>query len=387
MRLPARPTSIAELKERIDSGELRESRVLEFKREFLGKNEDTARQIAGLAAQGGVLVIGVEEPKGSVPRVTPIETRGSRERVEQIARDIPEPPVQLESHILVDDAPGRGVLWIEIPASAALLHQVAETYYTRDDTQTRPMSDAEVADRMDLRKDRGGPIERALDKALAREQPVAPSLHGRTCIVARPIGAPDREFFEPTRGHDAWEAFVAAWPPAPRVPQLVPHRYWGQISHRFAASGSDFHCDRTLLSYRDIEFEENGAFSQLSYSLDWEDKNPGGVYPVLALLACRDAISLVAAVQRYTGQRRTWDVAFSISNVESLRVRPRFSPWGPSPSQPPIPHDAYYESVLGVSTKRLEDDTRGVVEELTERFIAECGLVFDREWPGDGLPW
>lgn len=387
VRLPRRPANIAELKERIDSGELRESRVLEFKRQFLKKNEDTAREIAGLAAAGGVLVIGVaEEPAGLC--VASIDCTGARERAEQIARDIPEPRVEVESHILDDDEPGHGVLWIEVPASSEMLHQVNGTYYTRDDTQTRRMSDAEVADRMKLREDRGAPIERALDKALAREQPSAPALHGRTCIVARPIGAATTEFYQSTRTHDAWDDFAyAVQPPGGLLPPTL-HRYWGQIHPHSAASGSDVLSRMSLASYRDVEFEENGAFCHLSYSLDWLDANRGGIFPVAALRACSEAISLVGAIQKCTRQRRAWDVAFSIAGVKSLHARPRGSAWMPSPFPHLIPRDAYSKSVLGVSTKRLEDDARGVVGELTERFIAECGLAFDHEWPSDGpLPW
>ncbi len=116
MRLPNRPTSIAELKERIDSGELRESRVLEFKSQFPNNNRALARAIAGLAAEGGVLVIGVAEVRDGL-EVATIDCDGARERVENIARDIPRPPVQLESHILVDDAPGRGLPAATPPAA------------------------------------------------------------------------------------------------------------------------------------------------------------------------------------------------------------------------------------------------------------------------------
>ena len=41
--------------------------------------------------------------------------------------------------------------------------------------------------------------------------------------------------------------------------------------------------------------------------------------------------------------------------------------------RPRIPRDAYSSEVLGVSTQRLEQNERGVVEELAGRFIAECG--------------
>ncbi len=372
MRLPNRPTSIAELKERIDSGELRESRVLEFKRQF-PKNEDTARGIAGLAAEGGVLVIGVAEEQDGL-RVAPIDCNGVRERAENIARDIPKPPVQVESHILDDDAPGRGVLWIEIPASPAMLHQVNSTYYWRDDTQTRPMSDPEVADRMALRTDRRGPIEQALADALARDEPAAPSRHGRTCIVARPIGADPEEFYASTREPADWKSFASEFRPSWRFTTPVPDQYWGHISHRRQTPTE-------LPNYCDIDLQEDGAFCYLSYSQDWLRENEGGIAPFLTLLACRDAIALVVAIQERTGQRRMWDLAFSISDVEGRTSRPQEA-WRSFYSlRTAIPQDAYRRIVLGISTSSLEGDARSVGRELAGRFIAECGLGFDAEWP------
>lgn len=114
-------------------------------------------------------MIGVEEsPTGLT--VAAIDCEGARERVEQIARDIPDPPVQVESFIVPSSTPGQGVLWIEIPASTVMLHQVDGTYYERGDTQTRPMSDRDVADRMRLRADRNGAIEADLAAALNRDE-------------------------------------------------------------------------------------------------------------------------------------------------------------------------------------------------------------------------
>ena len=65
-----------------------------------------------------------------------------------------------------------------------------------------------------------------------------------------------------------------------------------------------------LAQYRDIEFEESGGFRSQSYSQVWWRGSEDAVYPRGAILACREAISLIAAVQRRTGQRRMWDLAF-----------------------------------------------------------------------------
>ena len=378
MRLPDRPETLHALKDRIALGELRESRNVEFKRDFPA-NRVLAKQVAAFAAEGGVLVVGVAETESGL-QMAPVDCSGLRERVEQVARDIPNPPVQVASHFLEAETPGSGVLWIEIAASPAMLHQVEGTYYERGDTQTRPMRDSDVADRMGLRRERPQLIQQALDDALGRGQPSAPSQHARTCVVARPIGAPHGEFFESTREHETWESFAFDLQAPPGFLLAVPDRYWGLVSHLVVPAWQDFRSSGELAMYRDIEFHENGAFSHLSYSQNWLQGKEDGVFPLAALRACWEAISLVHAVQCHTGQRRAWDLAFSISDVKGRSVRPRKPQRALSTFLPALPRDAYSGRILGAGTGRLEDDAKGVAEELAGRFIAECGLEFDEEW-------
>ncbi|MYJ74861.1 MAG: ATP-binding protein [Gammaproteobacteria bacterium] len=382
MRLPDRPETIQALEQRIASGDLRESRVLEFKREF-PTNKALAKQVAALSTEGGVLVIGVAEMESGL-RVTPVDCSGARERVEQVARDIPEPPVQVVSHVLEGDKPRRGVLWIEITASPAMLHQVDGTYYERGDTQKRPMRDSDVADRMRLRGERPRQIQQALEDALRRERPAAPSQHARTCVVARPIGSPDNEFFERSREHETWDSFAFDLTTPPGPLPAVPHRYWGLISHLVVPAWQTIRSPGELSMYRDIEFQESGAFSYLSYSQDWLRGRGDGIFPLSALRACWEAISIVGAVQRHTGQRRAWDLAFSICQVKGRKGRPRKPEPALSRFLPDLPRDAYSGRLLGVGTDRLEEDAKGVVAALAARFIAECGLDFDEEWQGSG---
>ena len=235
MRLPTRPASIEELGVQLSSGELQESRTLEFKRE-LPKNKALAKQLAGFAAEGGSLVIGVEETR-SGNAIRALDCRGARERVEQIARDIPVPPVHVESYILDSETPGHGVLWIEIPTSPAMLHQVDGTYYERGDTQTRPMRDADVAERIRLRADREHPIRSDLGAAFAREEPGNQQWQGRVCIVARPIGAAQDEFYQSTEGREAWESFAyALCQPSGMLPP-TPNWFWGILRSNVDANG------------------------------------------------------------------------------------------------------------------------------------------------------
>ena len=380
MTLPERPATLDALRAQLAAGALRESRHLEFKRE-LPDNRQLAKQFAGFAVAGGGLVIGVAEADSGL-EVSPVDCGNARERVEQVARDTPDPPVHVESYILGEDASGQGVLWIEIPASPHLLHQVDGTYYERGDTQTRPMRDADVADRMALREERPVPSREALARARERAQPAAPSLHARTLVVARPIGAAKDEFYASTRQRDVWEAFAYSLQAPGGVLPPVPDRYWGRMSHALSLPTPL----GILSQYRDIEFEENGGFCSNSYSQVWLRGSEDVVYPKGAILACREAISLIAAVQRRTEQRRMWDLAFEVSGVEGRAVRLSDTDrhWAQDhipDYRPRIPRDAYLSEVLGVSTQRLEQDERSIVEELAGRFVAECGLEFDEEWP------
>ena len=304
MALPERPATLEVLRAQLAAEALRESRHLEFKRE-LPDNRQLAKQVAGLAAADGALVIGVAETDSGL-EVSPVDCRGARERVEQVARDTPDPPVQVESYILEEDVSGQGVLWIEIPASQHLLHQVGGTYYERGDTQTRPMRDADVADRMALREERPAAIREALARARQRAQPTAASLHARTLVVGRPIGAAKDEFYAPTRQRESWDAFASRLQAPGGLLPPVPDRYWGRMSHAFSLPAPL----GILAQYRDIEFEESGGFRSQSYSQVWWRGSEDAVYPRGAILACREAISLIAAVQRRTGQRRMWDLAF-----------------------------------------------------------------------------
>ena len=238
MSLPKRPATLAELEASLAAGTLQEGQHLEFKRE-LPSNKEIARQCAALAVQGGVLVLGVEETSTGFVG-SPIDYIGVREKVGQIAQDTPEPPVELESLVLHADEPGKGVVWVEIAPSPHMLHQVGGRYYKRDDARTRPMSHAEVTDRIALREARPHMLKQGIEKALQRPEPAGTPLHARTCVVARPIGAAPDELFARTNTTEEWDNFAYDLM-APTGPILMPApvRAWGFISHQATPGGNE----------------------------------------------------------------------------------------------------------------------------------------------------
>ena len=383
MSLPKRPETLAELEASLAAKLLQEGQHLEFKRE-LPSNKEIARQCAALAVQGGVLVLGVGETDAGFV-ASPIDCAGVRERVGQIAQDTPQPPVELDSRVLHAAEAGKGVVWVEIPPSPHMLHQVGGTYYRRDDARTRPMSNAEVTARMALREERPLMLEQALDKALQRPEPAGTPLHARTCVVARPIGAAPDELFARANTPDQWDEFAYDLM-APTGPILMPApvRAWGFISHQATPDGATGGAESVML-YRDIVFEKNGAVAHLSYSRGRDRRNADTVQPWLVLQACLEVIGIIGAIHERIAQSLPWDIAVSIRGVKGHVGTSR--PWfdtraAPRPFRPTFPRDDYTECLHGVTASRLRADRRALVQELAGLLILECGLDFDTEYPG-----
>lgn len=138
----------AELQQAIDNG-LTETHYLDFKRELAlsdGARKDLAIDVASLAVDGGVLVIGVdEEDRSAPPKLTPVDLTGLAERVVQIAGMRPDEgiPVRTQS-VPSADGNNLGYLFVLVPQSPRAPHQVDGRYYGRADRTNRRLSDAEV---------------------------------------------------------------------------------------------------------------------------------------------------------------------------------------------------------------------------------------------------
>ncbi|WP_196231934.1 helix-turn-helix domain-containing protein [Salinispora arenicola] len=140
-----------EFEKHVVSGELRESHTLELKRDDYSSGEsgkkEQAKDIAALALDGGVLVIGVEEDKttGVAIKASPVALAGVIERIDQICASRISPPlrVAMRDDLRSPSAPSTGVLIIEVPATG-VPHMVDHRYLGRDNRTTRPLDHTEV---------------------------------------------------------------------------------------------------------------------------------------------------------------------------------------------------------------------------------------------------
>jgi hypothetical protein len=125
-----------------------ENHFLELKREIppgKGNNQELAADLASLAVDGGTIIVGVAQRENDAPALVPQPLGGLRERIAEVARTIPDPPLP----VTVDRLPSAGddaigYLVIHVPASPNAPHMVGGRYRGRGDATKLVLSDPEV---------------------------------------------------------------------------------------------------------------------------------------------------------------------------------------------------------------------------------------------------
>lgn len=206
------PDTEAALDEAATAGLLVESHYLDLKATIpsgKAKNLELARDLASFAIDGGALLIGLAERGEAPPKLDPVELAGLAERVEQIARSLPDPPIPVTcTAIPAADEPGRGYLLVEIPATGTAPHMVDGAYMGRGDKTKIRLSDPEV---LRLHQDRARTQDqgvRLLDAYVARDPiSVEESQQAHAFIIAAPV-RPRPEMLLNARPNGDWQQML-----------------------------------------------------------------------------------------------------------------------------------------------------------------------------------
>lgn len=182
-----RPVSEEEIRQAAAAGSLEETHYFDIKRELKSgpsANKELAKDIAAFSEDGGVILIGVDE-KVMRPTLTPVDTTGMPERIEQIARMRVDEPVTVSTSVIAsEDQPGLGYLVVSVPASPRA-HMAGGRYYGRGDKTNQVLSHPEVLRRHErllaLRRD----LAREVEELLSAATGTSPVLVG----IAEPQGA------------------------------------------------------------------------------------------------------------------------------------------------------------------------------------------------------
>ncbi|MGW0647281.1 AlbA family DNA-binding domain-containing protein [Streptomyces umbrinus] len=142
------PKTEADLSAAIADGLLEESHYLDLKEAPSNKtgNKELAQDLASFAIDGGTLIVGISEDKENRSfGLAPQRLNGLPEKVEQVARSVPDPPLNVITEVIEASADGTtGYLVVHIPASPAAPHMVDGRYVGRGDKTKNRLSDAEV---------------------------------------------------------------------------------------------------------------------------------------------------------------------------------------------------------------------------------------------------
>jgi hypothetical protein len=135
-------------------GDLTETSSFEAKRELPTSTKHNVRlatDVAAMATDGGVLLVGIAEDENGEPTVPrPAPLAGAKERVDNIVRSsVAEVPyIEVRPYPTTDD-PSIGYIVIVVPRSPRAPHQVTVggdlRFYGRGATGNRPLAEGEVA--------------------------------------------------------------------------------------------------------------------------------------------------------------------------------------------------------------------------------------------------
>ncbi len=191
------PGTWTDVVEAAAGGLIDESHWVDLKQELpSGKakhNTDLAKDLASLAVDGGLLVIGVEDVESHAGTVCGVELAKLADRVDQVAHGKIHPPLGVRSREVPDPSrPGWGCLLVHVPASAEAPHMVDHVYYGRGDRANIRLSDEQVRAILEARA-RGRRDILAELRRMADEDPIASEDRrlGHLYLLAQPETASD----------------------------------------------------------------------------------------------------------------------------------------------------------------------------------------------------
>lgn len=367
---------------------LEETHYLELKRELASgrsSNKEFARDLSSLAIDGGTLIIGVDE-KTTPPTLYPVPLRQLPERIEQIARATPDPPLPVITRTITSAAdPGQGYVLVTVPISGLAPHMVDNIYFGRGDKTKIRLNDAEVMRHHRARKDTEETITGLLEDYVRRDPvPAEEQKHAHLFIVAAPV-SPRREMLLDVVDGPDWAVFRefinAGYQPYP----LMRHSFSpdlhlaGSTAHRpdgialtrgltqdrhLEPAHADISGDGDVL---EIELTEDGALRVFTGRLS--DELRDGEYllihtvPVLV----RRVVHIARAVSEHAGYLGPWMFGVAATRIGGLTA---ISSEMSFRSDRPLPQDARdYRQVATASAAELQQTPGAVTGRLVNRLL------------------
>lgn len=353
----------ADIQDALINGLITESHYLDLKEApaTKGDNKEAARDMASFAIDGGTLIVGVAEDKDNRTfTLSPQPLNGLAEKMEQIARSIPDPPLSVLTQEIGSDADlTRGYLIVHIPASPAAPHMVDGRYYGRGDKTKYVLPDPEVVRLHERRRnaDRGALV--LLQHEIDNDPiPADQRQRAHLFLLAQPLAGPADLLLDLTSA-PSWNTDLAAFiekaytsevnaalagmDPSPsltaasngfRHARGVARATHNLRAGRIFTPTSEHSPERVV----ELQIHEDGGlrlfFSCLS---DLRQNDPVSeaeqvIYEMVAVAYTRRFLALVLAAGEHAGYFGNWAFAVGATGVKGLRVAPgRHGFWDDSP--------------------------------------------------------
>lgn len=367
------PKTEADLRAAVEGGLFEESHHLDLKKAPNGKsdNKELARDLSSFAVDGGTLIIGVQENKESRTfELAPQPLNGLPEKIEQVARTIPDPPLTIlteEISAAADD--GTGYLIVHIPASPVAPHMVDSRYLNRGDKTKYQMGDAEVVALHARRRNAEADTLALLGKEMDEDPLHDVGAQAHLFLVAQPT-AGRRDMCLPITGAQDWnmrlhhlirrvhenQSLRTALKGRGFSPDLSDAHQSHRRARGVALSSSSLKSDRTYAANGrhgdenviEVQLFEDGGLrlymTRLSAGFPREapeSEQEQLLFDASAVILTRHMLELIRLVSDDVGYHGTWAVAVGANR---LRGRRRFTGESHFPSDHRYSADTYEES-------------------------------------------
>jgi hypothetical protein len=386
------PDDETHLLDALSQGLFKERHTLDFKGALppgKGTNKELAKDLAQFAIDGGVLVIGVDDNDKTIPpKLTPVDLNGLKERVDQVARSIPDPPMHVRTDaISASGDRAKGYLLVTVPPTPYEPRQVDGIYYGRGDTTRYRLSAAEVerSYQLGLRIQRD--INVLLEEAVQNDpwparrhahlfgvaQPVSP----RSALLLRALGA------EPKAWHDFLHGRIRAssssfWSPDLPGASDVSRRAWGWALSSVEMPGRVINTsdERRETSVLDLEVREDGGLRLFcggaSTTHPRYATEPLEIAMETVILGLTKRLILAAATVAETADfLGSWDLGIAVIGLGGLwssRIVASGRTWEAAPYS-----GSEYRQATRATGEELTQQPDAVVEELTGRLNRGLG--------------
>jgi hypothetical protein len=297
------------------------------------------------AIDSGILIFGIKENKDGTLALTPVELAGFAERIEQVARSIPDPLVSVTFKIIpCQGDPSKGYVFVKIPSTSEAPHMVDGVYYGRGDKMKVKLSDIRVRELHHQRAGRRINAEERLAQIMKNDPtPSQNQSQAHIFLVATPQTLQPGKCMEFIRGAGNQERVHKLINLALTECNLVPNETgplngisdWHLRTDGVALTSMHFQSGRPIVPmYSDevgateLEISEDGEirifYGSFSRKIPPQWVSAEGapasyvLFDALAPILTRQLISLATELAHQTGLRCEWSFGLGASGIAGL---------------------------------------------------------------------